>query len=494
MTVLQQTAMDRTTPDLVLRIGRERRATGSGGSIEHVSPATGQVDAIVPLAGAQEFGQVVGLADEAASAWAATRPAERGRLLLALADLVEHHAAEFARRGTLDNGTPISVTRGGAGRAAEWIRYYAGWADKLTSEVVGGFGSGEFSYTLCQPYGVVGAIITWNAPLISLAMKVPAALAAGNAVVVKPSELTPFSGDLFIELAEQAGLPTGVLSILPGDAAAGAALVADRRVQKISFTGGFATAQRILQACAPQMKPAVLELGGKSANIVFADADLDKACAHGARYSLAMLSGQGCSLGTRMLVDESVYDQVVERVAALAKDIVVGDPFDPRTMSGPVVTQSALERILAMVARARLDGALLVAGGARLGGELASGYYIEPTVFADVRPDSELAQAEVFGPVLAITPFTDEEHAVQIANSTQYGLTAYISTQDIERAMRMAERLDVGEVLINRATNVSLTRPFGGRRLSGVGKEGGRQGIEEFLRTKAVGVAQWDAP
>jgi aldehyde dehydrogenase (NAD+) len=484
--------VDRSAPELALRIGSDRRTTGSGGTFGHVSPVTGKVDAVIPLAGAAEVDEVVRLAHEARVGWAASRPAVRGRLLLRLADLVEGSAAEFARRGTLDNGTPIAVTRGGAARTADWIRYYAGWADKVSSDVVGDFGSGEFSYTLYQPYGVVGAIITWNAPLISLAMKIPAALAAGNAVVVKPSELTPFTGDLFAELAEQAGFPTGVLSILPGDATAGAALVADDRVQKISFTGGLPTAERIVATSAPKMKSAVLELGGKSANIVFSDADLDTACAHGVKYSLGTLSGQGCALGTRMLVHEAVYDQVVEQVSARAKGIVVGDPFDPRTMSGPVINQAALERILGMIDRAKLDGGRLVAGGARLCGELAGGYYIEPTVFADVRPDSELAQSEVFGPVLAITPFRDEDHAVDIANSTQYGLTAYISTRNVERAMRIAERLDVGEVLINGATNVLLNRPFGGRRLSGVGKEGGRQGIEEFLRIKSVGVARSD--
>jgi aldehyde dehydrogenase (NAD+) len=484
------TPLDRTPPPVTLRIGAEKLTTGSGGVYGHINPTTGQVDAEIPLAGAAEVDRAVQTAHAAFDGWRKTPPAERRRLLTRLADLIEENAAEFARRGTLDNGTPISVAGGFVPMSAEWTRYYAGWADKTVGELTSSYSNGgEVGYTVPQPYGVIGIIITWNGPLISLAMKVPAALAAGNTVVVKPSELTPFSGELFADLVEQAGFPTGVVNILPGDPAAGAALVEHPLVQKVTFTGGPATARKILHACAEQMKPVVLELGGKSANLIFEDADLTAACTLGTFMSVGTLSGQGCALPTRMLVARSIYDQVVATVAEIAKNIPIGDPFLPTTISGPVVNKAALERILGMIEQAKLDGARLVTGGARLEGELANGYFLEPTVFADVDPASELAQTEVFGPVLAITPFDTEEEAIAIANGTKYGLSAYVQTNDLKRAHRLAEELNAGEVLINGAVNLAVHRPFGGIGISGVGKEGGRAGIEEFLRTKAVGIA-----
>jgi aldehyde dehydrogenase (NAD+) len=472
-----------------LHIAGERLGTGSGGIHDHIDPSTGEVDAPIPLAGAAEIEQAVAGADLAFESWRRTSPGERRRLLMRFADLMEEHSAEFGIRGTMDNGTPAAVVVGMAGSAVEWTRYYAGWADKVAGELsTSPAGVGELSYTLLQPYGVIGIIITWNGPLISLAMKIPAAVAAGNTVVVKPSELTPFSGELFMDLIEAAGIPPGVVNIVPGDPSAGAALVAHPLVRKVTFTGGPATARKILASCAEQMKPAVLELGGKSANIVFDDADLDVACGHGTFMSVGVLSGQGCAFPTRMLVQESVYEEVIERVAGVAKSIKVGDPWDPATMAGPVVNVDALERILGMIERAKLGGGRLVAGGSRLEGDLAKGYYIEPTVFADVDPDSELAQGEVFGPVLAITPFSSEEDAIRIANNSRYGLSGYVQTSDLKRALRVAEELVTGEVLVNGAANLRVQRPFGGLGLSGFGKEGGRLGLEEFLRVKSVGI------
>lgn len=483
-------AVDRTPPTVTLRIAGERLAGGSGGSHGHVNPCTGEVDAQVPLAGAAEVDRAVIAAHEAYGSWRRTAPAERRRLLMRLADLIESRTTEFARLGALDNGTPLATSGNFPPLSAEWTRYYAGWADKLSSDVTGSLrDDGELGFTLAQPYGVIGIIITWNGPLISLAMKIPAALAAGNTVVVKPSELTPFTGELFADLVEEAGFPAGVVNILPGDPAAGAALVEHPLVQKVSFTGGPVTARKILESCAAQMKPSVMELGGKSANIVFEDADLDLACFHGAFMSVGALSGQGCAFPTRMLVHRSVYEEMIERVAAVAKTITVGDPFDPTVVAGPVINEAALERILGMIDRAKADGARLVTGGGRLDGALAGGWFIEPTVFADVDPQSELAQEEVFGPVLAMTPFVDEDDAVAIANSTRYGLSSYIQTKDLKRALRVAEELVTGEVLINGARNLAVHRPFGGLGRSGFGKEGGRAGIEEYLRTKSVGIA-----
>ncbi|MCU1395534.1 MAG: aldehyde dehydrogenase [Ilumatobacteraceae bacterium] len=482
--------IDRTRPAVHLRIGSERLATGSGGVHQHIDPTTGIVDAEIPLAGTSEVDHAVRVADEAFQQWRRTAPAQRRRLLNRLADLIEANGDEFARRGTLDNGTPISTAANFVPTSAEWTRYYAGWADKIASDLTSSYAAGgELGYTLAQPFGVIGVIITWNGPLISLAMKIPAALAAGNTVVVKPSELTPFCGELFADLVEEAGFPAGVVNILPGTADAGAALVAHPLVQKITFTGGPATARKILAQCAEQMKPAVLELGGKSANLVFADANLDIACAHGTFMSVGALSGQGCALPTRMLVERSCYDDVVDRVAMVVKAITVGDPFDPATVSGPVVNRAALDRIMGMIEQAQLDGARLVTGGGRLDGDLAGGFFLEPTVFADVDPASHLAQTEVFGPVLSIIPFDDEDDAIRIANGTSYGLSAYVQTNDLRRAHRLAEELRAGEVLINGAANLAVHRPFGGLGLSGFGKEGGRAGLEEFLRTKSVGIA-----
>ncbi|ARE38202.1 aldehyde dehydrogenase (plasmid) [Rhodococcus sp. BH4] len=486
----QDLATNLERPAVHLHLGGEKRASGSAGTHDHIDPSTGQVDRTIPLAGAAEVDEAVQIAHSAFSQWRTTAPAERRRLLHVLADLIEQNNEEFIRRGTFDNGCTPATVAGLIEKSVEWTRYYAGWADKISSEVTSTFGNGgEFSYTIDQPYGVIGVIITWNGPLISLAMKIPAALAAGNTIVVKPSELTPFTGELFAELVAAAGIPPGVVNILPGDADAGAALVAHPLVKKITFTGGPDTARRILHSCADEMKPVVLELGGKSANIIFDDADLDAACTQGTMMSIAALSGQGCALPTRMLVQDTIYDEVIARVTALAGYIKVGHPLDPTTVSGPVVNQAALDRILGMIDRAKNSGARLITGGSRIGGELAGGYYIEPTIFADVDPASELAQTEVFGPVLAITKFSTEEEAIDIANSTRYGLSGYIQTKDLRRAHRVAEKLETGEVLINGAVNLGVTRPFGGIGISGTGKEGGRLGLQEFLQTKSIGIA-----
>ena len=481
--------VDRTPPAVQLRIGDERLATGSAGTYGHVNPCTGTVDASIPLAGKAEVEQAVEVAHAAFGSWRKTRPSARRQLLVRLAELIEANSPELCRLGTLDNGMP-----NGNGAmpmmSAEWTRYYAGWCDKLSSDVVASLADSKvFSYTLAQPYGVIGAIITWNAPLLSLAMKIPAIVGAGNTVVVKPSELTPFTGGLFMDLVAEAGFPPGVVNLLPGDATAGEALVSHPLVKKVTFTGGPQTARHILRACADSMKPAVLELGGKSANIIFEDANLDSAAAIGTMSSCGFMSGQGCNFPTRMLVQQPVYEEVLGRVKALAESFVIGDPFEPGVMAGPVINQASLDRILGMIERARNDGARLVTGGNRKGGDLADGYYMEPTVFADVDPDSELAQNEVFGPVLAITPFDTEQDAIDIANNSRYGLSGYVQTTNLARALRVAEEIVSGEVLVNGAPNMAAGRPYGGIGLSGVGKEGGRTGIEEFLRVKGVGIA-----
>lgn len=480
-----------------LRIGSERLTVGSGGMHERISPVTGQVDGTIPLAGPAEIDKAVRVAQDAFQQWRRTPGSERRRLLMKLADLLDAHDTELNRLNSIDMGATFYPGTGELSMNSNYTRYYAGWADKYTSDVVSNWlPNQQFAMTLAQPYGVIGVITTWNGTVGSVAMKVPAALAAGNTVVVKPAELTPYGGELLADLFEEAGFPSGVFNILPGSVAAGDALVRHPLVKKVTFTGGPTTATKVLQAASESIKPVVLELGGKSANIVFEDADLDATCLHGAMLSVGILAGQGCSFPTRMLVQESVYGEVVDRMAAIAKSIVVGDPFREGTLSGPVINKAALDRIMGIIERAPSEGARLVAGGSRLElpGELAGGYYIEPTVFADVDPHSELAQKEVFGPVLGITPFKDEAEAIEIANSTPYGLAGYIRTRDIARAIRVAEQLEAGDIHINGAGNLMVNRPFGGWGMSGVGKEGGRQGIEEFLRVKGVGIGMGDGP
>jgi aldehyde dehydrogenase (NAD+) len=481
---------DTTRPPVHLRIGSTVRTTGSGGTYDHIDPTTGQVDATIPMAGPAEVDEAVAVADEAFHEWKNTRPAQRARLLSRLADVLEENRDELIRRAVLDNGMPVRTAELSFQLVPEWIRYYAGFADKIEGRVATAFGpDGEFGYSLAQPYGVIGAITTWNAPLASIAMKVPAALAAGNTVVIKPPEVTPFAPDLFGELAEVAGFPSGVINVVPGSVAAASRLVEHPKVQKITFTGGPATARAILRTCAELIKPVVMELGGKSANLIFEDADLESAIKYGTLRVLGLQAGQGCGFPTRMLVQRSVYEEVLSGVVETAEAIKVGNPWDPTTDVGPVINAAAVDRILGMIERAERDGAKLVTGGGRVKVDgFEGGYFLQPTVFADVDPQSELAQTEVFGPVLAVMPFEDEKEAIEIANSTKYGLTSYVQTNDLRRAHRVAEQLVAGGTMIGGAPNVHAQRPFGGVGISGFGKEGGPEGIAEFLRVKAVAI------
>jgi len=481
------TSLSRTLPPARLLIGERFLTAGSAGVITHVNPATGRPQAEVPLAGPTEVHEAVAAAKAASQVWRRTPPAQRRDVLLKLAQLIAEHATEFGRLATLENGTAQKIAFRGAMQAEAWTRYYAGWADKLEGQLLSTTPGERLDYTLPEPYGVIGIIITWNGPLISLGMKAAPALAAGNAVVIKPAEFTPFCAGLFGELALKAGVPPGVINIVPGSVQAGEALVAHPDVAKISFTGGPVAARRIMAAAAEQLKPLIFELGGKSANLVFADAPLERVAREAVFWGVSLLSGQGCALPTRLLVQRSVYPQVLEMVVENAKALKVGDPMDPASDMGPVVNAQACERILSIIEKAKTGGAgRLVAGGQRLGGPLAEGYYIEPTVFADVDPHSSLAQNEVFGPVLSVIPFDDEAHAVHIANATAYGLAAYIQTRDVNRVHRLAGELHAGSVYVNGGSALTPGMPFGGDRLSGFGKEGGKAGLDEFLRTKHV--------
>jgi acyl-CoA reductase-like NAD-dependent aldehyde dehydrogenase len=323
--------------------------------------------------------------------------------------------------------------------------------------------------------------------MMGMGHKAIPALAAGNTVVAKPPELAPFGAMMFAELAFEAGLPPGVLNVVTGGAAAGDALCRHPGVDKISFTGGAATARSVMRAAAESLTPMALELGGKSANIVFPDADLDLAASVAAMLGAVLLSGQGCALPTRLFAHDDVYDEVVDRVVAQVEAAAVGDALDPAVIMGPVVSAAACDRILGVIDEATATSAgRLATGGRRLDGDLADGYFVAPTVFADVDPSSSLAQREVFGPVLSILRFSGEDEVVDLANGTPYGLAAYLYTADMGRAHRVAKRLESGSVTINAFPSMSPTAPFGGVKQSGFGREGGRAGIDEFLRTKNI--------
>lgn len=481
-------SIDLSVPVVHLHIGGEARNIGSGGVHQHVYPATGEVQGPVPLAGSDDVDDAVRAAHTAYSEWRAWRPAERARVLHRLAELMERDSAAIARLSVLDNGMSALMSQPLVGIMASWTSYYAGWADKIEGRVTSfPANQRELAYSVPEPYGVV-IILTWNGPVVSIGMKLIPALAAGNTVVMKPSELTPYATEHLMGLVSEAGIPDGVVNLVLGGRETGEALVRHPLVQKVSFTGGPTTARKILAACAESLKPAVLELGGKSANVLFPDADLDTAVAVNAFSVLGTLAGQGCAIPSRMIIHDDIYDDVVERVLALVAGMQCGDPFDPATVISPVVTLEARERILAMIERAQADGAKLLAGGG-VPSHLPDGYFVEPTVFGDVDPISELGQVEVFGPVLALMRFETEEQAIEIANSTEYGLASYVYTKDIDRVQRMVTALRAGGVYVNGASPVTgCELAFGGVGISGFGREGGEEGLFEFLRTKAVGI------
>jgi acyl-CoA reductase-like NAD-dependent aldehyde dehydrogenase len=474
-------------PPAGLLIGGER-APGDG-EHEHVYPATGQVTAPVAIAGAASIDAAVRAAADAAPRWRRLTGAQRRTLLLALADRITADSERLAGLQTIENGMPAQFARGLPAVAADFVAYYAGWADKLGGELVDTWPVAAHDYVVDEPYGVVGIIVPWNAPLVSLAQVAAAALAAGNAVVVKPPELAPFSALRMGELALEAGLPPGVLNVVPGGPAGGAALVRHAGVGKLHFTGSVETGRDVLDGAREQLTPVALELGGKSAQIVFADGDV-RAAARQALTGIVVFSGQGCANGTRVLVQSSVYDEVLELATRRLARLPLGDPLAPGTVLGPVVSAGACERILGIVERARTSGAgRLVTGGERVDGDLADGFFVAPTVFGEVDPASELAQREIFGPVLSFMRFETEDEAVELANATPYGLAAYVNTLDVRRAHRTARRLEAGNVWVNGFFGVPPSMSFGGMKHSGSGRAGGRAGLREFLRSKNVWMA-----
>jgi acyl-CoA reductase-like NAD-dependent aldehyde dehydrogenase len=370
--------------------------------------------------------------------------------------------------------------------AVQKFRYFAGWADKIHGQTIHTWGGPAHDYVEYEPYGVVGAIIPWNGPLFAATMVITPALAAGNCVVVKAPELAPYAvmrlGELFLE----AGFPPGVVNVVAGGADVGEAMVAHPGVDKIQFVGSGATAKKVLKTAAETLKPCGLELGGKSAVIVFADADLQDAARRGLSGALSA-SGQGCVNGTRLLVERPIYDQYLQMLQAISAHIPVGDPLEKTTVLGPLITEASLNRICGMVRAATQEGGRLVAGGERLGGDYAQGFYLPITILADVDNASSIAQHEVFGPVLAVTPFDTEDDAVALANGTSYGLGAYVHTQNLRRAHHVAGQLQAGQIQVNGSGEAMQPNiPFGGWKQSGYGRLGGEAGLKEFLQVKNV--------
>ncbi|MGP0047266.1 MAG: aldehyde dehydrogenase family protein [Solirubrobacteraceae bacterium] len=465
------------------------RHDGRAGEHQHVYAGNGTSTTTVPLAGEDAIDAAVGSARTAAERWRGMPAAGRRAVLLRVAELIGADTERLTGLQTLESGMPIQYAKAVPGAAADFFAYYAGWSDKLGGDVIDTWPMRALDYAVDEPYGVVAIIVPWNAPLASLAQIAGAALAAGNAVVLKPPELAPFTslrvGELFLE----AGGPEGALNIVPGGPRAGAALVRHPGVAKVHFTGSAATARSVIAGAAENLTPVALELGGKSAHVIFADADV-KAAARHAMAGLVIYSGQGCANGTRVLVQASIYDELLDTVLSRLGRLPVGDPLASGTVIGPVVSARACDRIVELIDRARELGAgTLVAGGERIGGELAGGFYIAPTVFSEVDSETELAQQEIFGPVLAFTRFETERDAIELANGTSYGLAAYVHTADVRRAHRVARALEAGNVWVNGFFGIPPSMPFGGTKQSGYGRVGGLAGLREFVRCKNVWLA-----
>jgi acyl-CoA reductase-like NAD-dependent aldehyde dehydrogenase len=469
-----------------LLIGGDRITDASGGTYAHIYPATGQPNAHIPLAGTDEIDHAVASAWDAQREWMSLTVDRRRDLLINLADAVHENFDELARLNVHDYAVPISFA-GNSILLERFLRHFAGYVDKphgVTTPVTGSF---DINLIEREPYGVVGVLTPWNGSLVVTGSCVAPALAAGNAVVLKPSEVAPFAALRFGELCVEVGLPAGLVNVVPAGPEGGDALVRHPGIRKIHFTGGDATARKVLAAAAANLTPVVTELGGKSANIVFDDADLDAAAMLSAHQGPLMQSGQSCACASRVLVHESVYDTFLEKFLAVIEASTIGDPLDPGVVFGPVISQPAVERILGVIEAAVINGSgELIVGGKRLGGELAQGYYIEPTVFAGVDNASALAQTETFGPVVSVIKFSDEAEAVRVANDTHYGLNAFVQTTDLGRAHRVARQLEAGSVWINTFSDISPQGPYGGYKQSGFGRTGGLEGLHEFLQVKNI--------
>lgn len=462
-----------------------------GRTFETTNPYDGKVWAQIAHASADDVASAVGAAKAARRAsWGTMTASARGRLMVRLADLIEENAAALAETEVRDNGKLYAEMASQTKYLAEWYRYYGGLADKIEGTVIPTDKKAIFNFTRLEPLGVIAMITPWNSPLLLLAWKLAPALAAGNTVVIKPSEFTSASTLEFMDLFDKAGFPKGVVNTVTGFGAdVGAALVAHKDVAKIAFTGSDLSGQKIYEAAARDLKHVSLELGGKSPNIVFEDADLE-AAVMGAISGIFAASGQTCIAGSRLLLQRSIHDRFMERLVEVAGAARIGDPMSSETNVGPVTTPPQYKKVLDYIDIAKGEGATCVLGGKPYTGPGAKGsQFVEPTIFTNVANSMRIAQEEVFGPVLAVIPFEDEDEALQIANDIDFGLAAGVWTKDIGRCIRMSERLEVGTVWVNTYRAVSYTSPFGGYKRSGIGRESGIDAVREYLQLKSVWIA-----
>lgn len=461
----------------------------SGKIFETRNPSTGEVLTSVARGDAADVNRAVLAARRAFEGpWSKFKPAQRQELLLKLADLVDRHFEELIALDTLDMGVPISRAKNNRARAVGMLRYYAGQAVSLRGDTIENSLPGEFiSSSVKEPVGVVGAIIAWNSPLTASILKIGPVIAAGCTIVLKPSEDAPLSPLRLGELSQEVGFPPGVINIVTGfGETAGVAISTHPQVDKIAFTGSTLTGQRLIEASASNIKRLSLELGGKSPNIVFADADLEAAIP-AAAMAVFGNTGQSCGAGSRLFVERKIYEEVVSKVADVGRSLRIGDSRDSATQMGPLVSEAQLKRVTSYMGFGREQGARLVCGGARLTeGPLAKGFFVPATVFADVRDDMRIAREEIFGPVLSAMPFDSVEEAIMRANSTEYGLGSGIWTRDISKAHRVARAIRTGQVWVNCYSALDPAVPHGGVKMSGYGREQGPQHVEEFLYTKSV--------
>lgn len=471
-----------------LLIGGERVPACSGATLPTIDPRTGQPWATLADAGVQDVDHAVRAASNAfhSAAWQEMSASKRGRLMMKLGELIESNAEQLATLESTDNGKLYRDSLAQILSVPGWLYYFGGLADKIEGRVIPVDRISVFNYTLREPLGVIGIITPWNTPTLLAIMAAAPAVAAGNCVVIKPSEVASVGTLKVVELAADAGFPPGIFNLITGGPAAGEALVDHPLIAKVSFTGGTETGQKIAAKASSRLVRPLLELGGKSANIVFADCN-QAAAIGGVLAGIFASAGQSCVAGSRALVERSKYDEFVSTLARRAKAVRVGDPFAQATQMGPLATLSLLEKVEGMVARAKGAGADVLAGGerARVRG-LPDGYFFQPTILANAEPGTEVAQQEVFGPVLTVLPFDDDDDAIKLANGTRYGLAAGIWTTSVQRAHLVARRVEAGTVWINRYRGLVPHSPFGGYKGSGVGRSNGVAAVDEYLQTKSV--------
>jgi len=472
-----------------LLINNEWRDSSSGATMPVVNPATEEVIAEVAAATRDDVDAAVAAARAALSGpWSKMSARERGRLVWKLGERLMEQVDEVARLETLHNGKPITESRHiEIPMAAECLQYFAGWADKVQGDTIPVKGN-ALVYTVREPIGVVAAIVPWNFPLLLAMWKVAPALATGNTVILKPASQTPLTALALGQLAIDVGFPPGVLNVITGSGSTvGQAIVEHPGIDKIAFTGDTSTGKGIMRTAAETLKHITLELGGKSPNIVFADADLD-AAVRGATIGIFYGKGEVCAAGSRLLVDKAIKDQFISKVADRTKKMVPGDPLDPKTRLGAISSKGQLERVLNYVNIAKTEGAQLVAGGARADIGTGKGYFMQPTVFADVTPSMTIAREEIFGPVLAAIDFVDVDEAIERTNDSIYGLAAGVWTRDVKKAHYVASRLNAGTVWVNTYNVYDAAVPFGGYKQSGFGREMSAHALEHYTQIKSVWV------